>query len=168
MKLVPLSGKRGAGKFAMVSDHDYHHVMAAGPWFLDAEGYARRNTPHPDGGRRKNGFGKRWTQQFLHQFLGQPGELYDHVDFDRLNNLRSNLRLATRAQNNQNLRSYRGSTSSYRGVSFQASSGKWHAQVKVDGVRLLNKLFDKEEDAAASAAECRRLHMPFSSEAGAA
>ncbi len=52
--------------------------------------------------------------------------LVDHVDRNSHNNQRSNLRIATRQQNNANKGPYKNG-SGYKGVSFY--SGKWQARI---------------------------------------
>lgn len=59
----------------------------------------------------------------------------DHIDGDKLNNQRSNLRLLTRAEQMTNLNDGLRSTntSGYRGVSFIAKQGAWMAYANVAG-----------------------------------
>lgn len=86
----------------------------------------------------------------------------DHINRDGLDNRRANLRVATHAQNLQNKASYRGSSSRYRGVSWNKVAQKWHAYMRLSGKLRYLGLFDREEDAAKAAAEARQQHMPFS------
>lgn len=61
------------------------------------------------------------------------GFIVDHEDGNPLNNNPSNLRLATRTQNCYNSKLYSNNTSGYKGVSFDKDSGKWLAQIRIDG-----------------------------------
>lgn len=70
--------------------------------------------------------------------------MWDHKDRDHHNNLRDNLRLATRRQNNVNRLSY--GKSGYKGV--RAHQGKWLARITVNYKELYLGVFDKPEDAA--------------------
>jgi hypothetical protein len=96
---------------------------------------------------------------FLHREIlglkhGYRDLMVDHIDGDPLNNRRSNLRIATAAQNCQNRRSQAGSSSRYRGVSWYSSKGCWRVAIMVDGVRTLVGYFDDDdEDEAGRAAE---------------
>lgn len=76
------------------------------------------------------------------------GDEIDHKDGDSLNNCRSNLRFVTRAQNLQNRRANRNSTSQYIGVYWENYTSKWCAAIKKDGKTKKIGRFDSEEDAA--------------------
>lgn len=74
------------------------------------------------------------------------GREVDHRNLNRLDNRRSNLRMATRQQNSANCS--RKSASRFRGVTWDKARGKWAAGVKIDYVRHNLGRFDNEEDAA--------------------
>lgn len=61
------------------------------------------------------------------------GFLIDHIDGNSLNNRRSNLRLATRQENNRNRKKSKNNTSGYKGVCFDKYKKKWVATIGVDG-----------------------------------
>lgn len=96
---------------------------------------------------------------------GDPLEV-DHINRNKLDNRRSNLRVCTRAQNGQNLGSFPG-TSRFRGVCRKAN-GRWQAQAWTNGGNRHIGVFDTEEAAAEAAAAFRAEHMPYSKEARAA
>jgi len=91
---------------------------------------------------------------------GDPREV-DHVDFDRLNNRRSNLRVLNKPAHRQHVSSRRTSTSKYRGVSLNRKTGKWLAQVYTKRKNHNFGSFDSEEQAAAAALKGRQLLLPF-------
>jgi hypothetical protein len=107
---------------ALVDEGDAERVLAR-RWRLEG-GYARTG---------KQGLG-------MHRFiLRPPGDKeVDHIDHNRLNNQRSNLRVCTHQVNTQNMRNRTGGT---RGVYFDSTRQKWMAHIKVDGVRIY-KRFD--------------------------
>ena len=153
---IPLwgSGRRGSRGsrvcgWAMVDSEDYDS-LAHRRW-CSVAGYAMRR----EGGR--------WVQ--MHRLVLGLGRgktdkrLTDHVNRNRLDNRKANLRVVDGAQNAQNL-SVRSGTSRHRGVSFDKHRGKWVAQGKVGSVTLW-KLFDGEDEAAAAALAFRREHMPY-------
>jgi hypothetical protein len=85
--LLPLSGIRGAGRFTLISASD-KLLLAQNKWYMDADGYAVSNS----GG--------------LHRYLlGPPrGLVVDHINGNRLDNRRENLRIVTQRQNALNRR----------------------------------------------------------------
>lgn len=87
-----------------------------------------------------------------HAIMGVKG--IDHINGDPLDNRRSNLRRATKAEN---LRGFRlkpiGATSKYRGVSFWKRGGRWKAQINRpstvgNGIGIYLGYFSTEEAAA--------------------
>lgn len=96
-----------------------------------------------------------------------PGDLrvVDHSDRDTLNNQRFNLRVVpSNAENNQNLGSYRGSSSRHRGVSWHQRQRKWVARCRLHGKLHWLGSFDDEAEAARVASDWRRQHMPYALE----
>ena len=89
------------------------------------------------------------TTVYMHRLIlnAQPGFEVDHRDGNTLDNRRSNLRLATRSQNQANRGKPRGHYSSqYKGVS--RSTRGWVAQMTVDGKGVFIGLFATEVEAA--------------------
>lgn len=78
----------------------------------------------------------------------EPGQIVDHVDGDGLNNQRSNLRFATKAQNSQNLHRPSLGQSKFRGVTWHRRSRKWQAQIQANRRYKYLGLFDTREAAA--------------------
>jgi hypothetical protein len=70
----------------------------------------------------------------LHRFLMDcPRHLeVDHIDGNRLNNMRSNLRLATSSQNKMNRGARKDCKSGYKGVSFHKPLNKWTARIMIN------------------------------------
>jgi hypothetical protein len=67
----------------------------------------------------------------------EKGEIVDHIDGNTLNNCRSNLRLATAAENQRNRRLSKRNTTGYKGVSYVDAYDKWTASIKTSG-RLIH------------------------------
>lgn len=74
--------------------------------------------------------------------------LVDHINHNGLHNYRSNLRIATKGQNNANVRSHKGSTSKYLGVSWNRQINKWRVVVQKDGKQIRVGHFNTEDEAA--------------------
>lgn len=77
-----------------------------------------------------------------------PGIEVDHIDHDGLNNLRSNLRLATKSQNMANQQARSNCTSQYKGVHWDKYNHKWFAMAKMNTVAHYLGRFDSEIAAA--------------------
>jgi hypothetical protein len=93
--------------------------------------------------RKKDG--KDWVTVLLHRLImnAPPGVEVDHENGNGLDNRRSNLRLATPAQNNGNQKP-RGGSSVFKGVCWHKQRGKWYARISHRSLGL----FAVEEDAA--------------------
>ena len=74
----------------------------------------------------------------------------DHRDEDKGNNDISNLRIASRTENNRNVSMRRTNTSGNQGVSWHKASGKWQAIISFCGKNHHLGLFDNLNDAAAA------------------
>jgi hypothetical protein len=139
MKTVPLYGSKAAGRVALVDDEDYAMVMAY-RWQAAPRGrvlYARTS-------KRVNG---RQYFTYMHTLIAGWPET-DHRNHDGLDNQRSNLRPASRAQNNANQHPRSGGTSRFKGVSWSKDKRKWRARIKADGREHQLGRFANEEDAA--------------------
>lgn len=130
------------GKFAIVDDNDYEKLNKFN-WHY-AGGYARRNKRLPNGKRKI---------VFMHRELMNTPEGYetDHINGDRLDNRRSNLRVVTKHENQRNTKPRKG-TSQYKGVSYYKSKrhkiGYWTARIQVDGKVKRLGYFKTETEAA--------------------
>lgn len=140
IKRIPLSGKAGAGKFALVDEADFER-LAAHHWHVDAAGYPKRSVRQPDG---------YWAKRRMHRDVidAPSGMITDHIDGDKLNNQQSNLRVCTVAENNRNIGLSCNNTSGYKGVSWSKPAKKWMAMICVNSGRRYLGLF---EDAKAAA-----------------
>ena len=78
-----------------------------------------------------------------HAIFGRPDGLdVDHIDGNTLNCCRSNLRSATRSQNNANGRKRAQTTSKFKGVHFHEQCRKWTAQIRKRHLGLFRDEFD--------------------------
>lgn len=158
---VPLRARDGSVCALTLVDAEDADIALAASWRLSTDGYAVRAV-RVDGARR-------WL--LLHRVLfgldrGDACQL-DHANRNRLDNRRANLRLATQAQNCQNITPRRGTSSCFRGVSWAKRERMWRAYLNVNRRQHGLGYFALEEDAAQAAADARALYMPFSAEAAA-
>ena len=104
---------------------------------------------------------------FLHREVGRLAGLaltgdVDHKDGNGLNCRRNNLRDASRAQNIHNASISASNTSGIKGVSWDASRGKWKAYIRTPGKQHQLGRFDAKEEAEAVVRTAReRLHGEF-------
>jgi hypothetical protein len=151
MKEIRLSNSTDV---ALVDDEDYDELNRW-TWRKSKKGRAVRSY------RIK---GKR-IQAFMHRTIinAPDGVKVDHIDGNGTNNVRSNLRLATGAENCQNARKIRKASSQYKGVYFCEPGAKpWRARIQYFGKRITIGSFASEVEAAqAWDAAARQYHGCF-------
>jgi AP2 domain. len=137
MKEIELS----KGYVALVDDDDYEWLMQWS-WHF-AKGYAVRN------GKNRGD-----KQIYMHrEVLKVPvGEFTDHIDGNKLDNRKSNLRRCTYSQNNRNKKLTKANTSGRKGVSWNKARQQWHASIWVRPKKIFLGLYD-DLDAAGKAYE---------------
>ena len=108
------------------------------------------------------GGGRRRTV-YLHRIIsGEPDGLeVDHIDCDGMNNRRSNLRTATKAQNQHNQRLSIVNTSGAKGVRWRKQCNAWQASIRINGRRIVSSHPTKEQAIAARAKFNTELHGEF-------
>ena len=82
-------------------------------------------------------------------------ENIDHINGDRGDNRLANLRSVTHAQNMKNRTKHHNNTTGLTGVSVHKATGKFVAQISVDGKRRHLGLFARMEDAHAAWVEAK-------------
>lgn len=148
---IPLCRHRGwRNEYVMVSIEDRH--LGRFNWSPSRWGYPRRRLSNSEA-------------VFMHrEIMGctrGDGLIVDHINRDKMDARRSNLRFLTQAQNSQNQGPRRGGTSIHRGVSFNRVQRKWIVMHKLRGENVYGGVFDTEEEAAEVARAWRAEHMPY-------
>lgn len=93
---------------------------------------------------------------------GELPEFLDHIDGDRTNNRIENLRPCTMAENQHNTGLPRTNTSGVKGVSWYGQSGKWMAQLRINGATIYLGLFKEIDEAKETVMKAReRYHGEF-------
>jgi len=130
VRRIPL----GDGHYALVDAADYEW-LSRWSWHVN-DGYAAR--------WRK---GKRI---YMHREIVQPpeGMVVDHINRNRMDNTRLNLRPCTRAENMRNKVKRTGSVSQFKGVGYRKRDGKWFAEITLAGKQTWLGFFDTEVEAA--------------------
>ncbi len=98
-----------------------------------------------------------------HQVLGVSAiQRVDHIDGNGLNNVRSNLRVATHGENARNVKIQKRNRSGFKGVSWETRSNRWKAAIQADKRCIFIGLFRCPEQAAhAYDAKAREVHGAF-------
>lgn len=99
--------------------------------------------------------------EVMMNMVGRPlddDELVDHINRDKLDCRRSNLRIATRSQNEANKAKGSRGFSRYKGVT-RTKGGKWKAEMTIDGLRLYLGTFEDEKHAAIAYNEAAVEHF---------
>ncbi len=128
------------GRSALVSDEDFDQLSAFS-WHVSG-GYAVTNVPSTGT--------HRYTLLGMHRVIAraQKGQQVDHINGNRLDNRRENLRLCVDQENARNRRVPEHS-SVYKGVSWRKRERLWSSRIMVDGKSLWLGTFDQEATAAA-------------------
>lgn len=129
MKKIPLTGKNGLGKFAIVDADDYEHLMRW-KWHVDCKGYPSRsqNMGKINGKVKIKTF--KMHRDIMHHH--DRAENIDHIDGNKLDNRKVNLRPATHSQNSMNKKPQANAKSKYKGVSWRGD-GRWRARIMANG-----------------------------------
>ena len=85
----------------------------------------------------------------LHRFLMNPPKdmFVDHINGDRANNCKSNLRIVTQQQNQMNHSIFKNNTSGHTGVCWDKGANKWEARIGNKGKTVNLGYFTNKEDA---------------------
>lgn len=150
---IPILNRHGELRAYILVDSDDAGWAGQWVWHLSGGGYAARF---------ERVSGKRRIVKLHRAILGLKfGDILqgDHINRDRLDNRRINLRIVTNAQNEQNKSKRKEGASRFRGV--QPNNGKWTASVTANGKRMHLGSFSTEEEAGAAALKGRMKFLPF-------
>lgn len=122
MKFIRLT----KGRFALVDDLDYPWLSQL-RWCYSSDGYAVNYYRDEQGNDHKRSMHRLVMARILEQSV-PPDLQVDHINHNRIDNRRENLRLATRSQNQAN------NTSGYKGVVW--NQGKWEVRIRYQERKL--------------------------------
>ena len=149
VKTIELGRKRGGRKgIAIVDDQDFDRVNAIN-WYP-----LRSTNSYTD-------YAYNVIVGLMHRFiLDVPSEVsVDHINRNGLDNRRENLRPASVAQNQQNRKKAQGTSSKYKGVSWNKERQLWHAYIHVSGRMKYLGRFQNEVEAALVYDDAARLYF---------
>lgn len=145
MKTIELT----KGMRAIVDDDDYERVNSLS-WHFNGR-YAAR--------REKN------KTVLLHRLIVETpdGFVTDHINGNRLDNRKSNLRICTQSQNRANSVKPKTNTSGYKGVCFDKRLKKFRAYIRKDGkMHNLGLFLSAKEAHSVYAEKARELFGEYS------
>lgn len=124
------------GRIATVDDEDYGW-LSKWVWFYGSHGYAHN-------GRRRDG------ETLMHRMIlaAPKNRFVDHINGNRLDNRRENLRLVDDLQSSWNTGKRPNCSSEYKGVHWCKRDKAWYAMIRDHGKHLCLGMFKNEKDAA--------------------
>lgn len=142
MKKIKLGRKN---IYALVDDEDYELVTQYN-WHL-CQGYARREI-------------SRGKFELMHRLINNTpeGMITDHINRDKLDNQKINLRTTTYTQNVINTDLKSNNTSGYRGIDFYKRVGKWRVRLSVNNKNMSFGYYSDLEDAIEARKEAEKEH----------
>lgn len=129
MKEIPLT----KGYVALVDDDLYEKIISFGKWSFHQNGYAiiQKSYKKPDG---------KWGVSVLrmHRLVlnANDGEFVDHINGNKLDNRRSNIRICNGAENRRNVGLRKNNISGYKGVYFAKPKGFFTAQITFENKKI--------------------------------
>lgn len=108
-------------------------------WRIDKHGYVVANG--------RDGKNKIVRLHRIIMCVSDKGVLVDHKNWNKLDNRKYNLRVATKSQNNINIKKKSNNTTGYTGVCFNKRIQKYNARISKNGKRLFLGYFDTIDDA---------------------
>lgn len=153
-KQIPLT----QGKFAIVDDEDFE-------WLNEHKWYAARNERNWYAHRGENRNGKvtifRMHREILSLTHGDTRES-DHKNRNGLDNRKSNLRIATHAQNQHNREGLKDCSSKYKGVYWRKDRNRWVAIIRQNGkVKKIGSFRDEVDAAKTYDRKAKQVHGEF-------
>lgn len=129
------------GGFTLVDDDDFA-ILAKYKWKRSNHGYAIHRYCRETSAKT----------MLLHRMITCPPKdmQVDHINGNKLDNRRENLRLATAAQNARNSKLSRSNKTGFKGTRFLARTGRFSAQIRIAGTTKHLGYFDTAEEAHAA------------------
>ena len=133
---IVLYDKKGEETGRTIIDKDDYDIVKDYKWCYDGHGYAVTH-------KNKNEMIK------LHRLIMNncESEVIDHINGNRLDNRKCNLRKATFQQNSFNIDNNGQGSNNRKGVSYRKDRGKWRAYITVNDKQIVLGSFNTEEEA---------------------
>ena len=147
----------------LVDDEDYEW-LSQWKWHKDHSGYAIRSKIIGEKGNRKQKTIRMATEIMKKHGLYDKNKFIDHINRNKLDNRKRNLRMATPSQNQRNKNLYKNNKSGYRGVYYKAqnTNNPWKANIGYKNKTIhLGYFSTKEEAVKAYNKKAKELHGEF-------
>jgi hypothetical protein len=125
MKRVKVSGRLGVGKYIIVDDEDYAFVRCF-KWWMLSNGYAYTH-------------GRDGKTLLVHRLvlMYEGKEDIDHINRNKLDCRRGNLRICTKSENMMNTALRKNNRSGHPGIHWSELEKRWKVRVK-HGERVIH------------------------------
>lgn len=90
------------------------------------------------------------TVYFHRLIMNVDADEIDHINMDRLDNRRCNLRRASHSENQRNRGVHKDNQSGYKGVCLEKRTGRYFSYINCDGKRKYLGTYNTKEEAAAA------------------
>jgi len=129
---IKLYDKFNKEKAETIIDKKYFNKVKYKKWYLSTTGYVFTSNKSDTGKWRLH-----WS------IIGKPPIKYhtDHINRNKLDNRKINLRICTASQNALNRGKQINNTSGYKGVCWDKKNNKWITQLVVNKKRVFHKRF---------------------------
>jgi hypothetical protein len=137
---VPL--KRKNKTHVMLIDYEDLALLKIYRWFVSTTGYVVKNfyqsKPRIE------------SMEYMHRLIFNPSkkESIDHINGNKLDNRKINLRICIAKENGKNLNLKRTNKSGYKGVSWDKEKNKWLSKITSDLKQIFLGYFDSKDEAA--------------------
>ncbi len=138
----------------MVDDEDFE-FLNQWSWYLSTSGYGIRKQ-HVKLGK------KRYTNRsiWMHRLLNRtPKDLFtDHINQDKLDNRKENLRTVTKSQNGINRPKQLNNSSGIKEIIHHSTRRGWSSEIMIEGERIYLGYFTKLNEAIAARLEAEKVY----------
>ena len=142
-------------KYALVDDGDFR-FLNQWKWYIGSHGYALRKThigSVKDGSRKEVIF-------LMHRVINKTPKGFDtdHINRNKLDNRKDNLRTVTRQKNALNVGLLKNNTSGHKGISLDKRSGRWETYITVNYKKMFLGYYDNLFDAIKARKKAETIH----------
>lgn len=117
----------------LVDDDDYEKLSKF-TWYISKGGKNHGGYGYAISSQRNESTGKQYKLSMHREIMNaKKGEIVDHINGNKLDNRKENLRIVTPYQNSLNVKKKDGASSQYKGVAFSKDMNLWKSSIRVKG-----------------------------------